>query len=120
MALEPNGMDEMDELNEDLDLSSDFMTLLDDEGNEHMFEVLDAIETDSGRYLAMVPHFDNPAEQLENDNELVIMKVLTDEEGEYLEMIESEEEFNSVSVIFTERLGEEYDIEYPDDAEEEE
>lgn len=102
---------------ENLDFSADLMTLVDDEGNEHAFEVLDAIETDNGRYLALVPYFEDAQESLENDTELVIMKVLTDDEGEYLEMIEDEEEFNAVSDIFTERLDADYDILYPEDEE---
>lgn len=106
--------DERDEM----DVSSDFMTLVDEEGNEHMFDVLDAIETDDGRYLALLPYYEEPQQQLENDDELVIMKVFTDEEGEYLEAIEEEAEFNAVSAIFTERLGEEYDILYPEEDEE--
>lgn len=103
--------DERDEM----DISSDFMTLVDDEGNEHMFDVLDAIETDDGRYLAMIPRYEDPQQQLESDDELVIMKVFTDEEGEYLEAIEEEAEFNAVSAIFTERLQEDYDILYPEE-----
>lgn len=106
--------DERDEM----DISSDFMTLVDEDGNEHMFDVLDAIETDEGRYLALLPYYEDPQQQLESDDELVIMKVFTDEEGEYLEAIEEEAEFNAVSAIFTERLGEEYDILYPDEDEE--
>jgi uncharacterized protein YrzB (UPF0473 family) len=105
---------------EDMDLSTDFMTLLDDEGQEHMFEVLDAIETETGRYLAMIPHFEDAEEMLENDTELVIMKVLTDDEGEYLEALEDEMEFNAISAVFTERLGEDYDIQYPDEETEDE
>lgn len=111
---------EGEECGEDMDESSDFMTLVDEDGVEHLFEVLDAIETESGRYLAMVPHFEDPAQMLENDTELVIMKVFADEEGEYLEIIEDEGEFNAVSAIFTERLGEDYDILYPDDDADEE
>ncbi len=102
---------------EEMDLSTDFMTLVDDDGNEHMFEVLDAIETETGRYLALVPHYEDAQAALENDTELVIMKVLTDDEGEYLETIEEEAEFNAVSAIFTERLEEDYDILYPEDEE---
>jgi len=102
---------------EEMDLSTDFMTLVDDDGNEHMFEVLDAIETETGRYLALVPHYEDAQTALENDTELVIMKVFTDDEGEYLETIEDVAEFNAVSSIFTERLDEDYDIVYPEDEE---
>lgn len=103
--------------NEEMDLSTDFMTLVDDDGNEHMFEVLDAIETETGRYLALVPHYEDAQTALENDTELIIMKVFTDDEGEYLEAIEEEAEFNAISAIFTERLDEDYDIVYPEDEE---
>ena len=34
---------------------NDLVSVLDDEGNEHQFEVLDAIETDDGRYVALLP-----------------------------------------------------------------
>lgn len=108
-----------EDMNDDVDISTDFMTLVDDEGQEHMFEVLDAIETETGRYLAMIPHFEQAQDMLESDTELVIMKVLSDEEGEYLEAIDNEPEFNTISAIFTDRLDEEYDIEYEDDGEQE-
>lgn len=108
-----------EDMNDDVDISTDFMTLVDDEGQEHMFEVLDAIETETGRYLAMIPHFEQAQDMLESDTELVIMKVLSDEEGEYLEAIDNEAEFNTISAIFTDRLDEEYDIEYEDDGEQE-
>lgn len=115
MADDEKGLDPGEEL--DGDLSTDFMTLVDEDGEEHIFEVLDAAETETGRYLAMVPHFEEPSEMLEHDAELVIMKAFSDEEGEFLEVIEDEGEFNAVSAIFTERLGDEYDILYPDDEE---
>lgn len=90
--------------------SPDLMTLVDEEGKEHSFEVLDAIETDDGRYLAMVAHFENPKDILDDEDELIIMKVLDDDDGEYLESIESEEEFNTVSALFTERLSDDFDF----------
>ncbi len=103
-----------------MDFSPDLMTLVDEDGKEHMFEVLDAIETDDGRYLAMVPHYDEVEELLESDAELVIMKVLCDDEGEYLEAIDNEKEFSSISAIFTERLEDEFDIEAIEDIENDE
>ena len=102
---------------DEMDFSPDLMTLVDEDGKEHMFEVLDAIETDDGRYLAMVLHYDEVEELLESDAELVIMKVLCDDEGEYLEAIDNEKEFSSISAIFTERLEDEFDIEAIEDIE---
>ena len=51
------------------------VSVLDDEGNEHQFEVLDAIETDTGRYVALIPVYDNPADLINDDGELVILTV---------------------------------------------
>ncbi len=48
----------MAEMNKDY--NPDIITLADDEGKEYSFEVLDAIETDDGRYLALLPTFSDP------------------------------------------------------------
>ena len=48
------------------------------------------------------------------------MKVLCDDEGEYLEAIDNEKEFSSISAIFTERLEDEFDIEAIEDIENDE
>ncbi len=45
-----------------------------------IFEELDRIETDQGRYVAMLPTFDSEEEMLESDSELIILKVF--EEGD--------------------------------------
>ena len=47
----------------------------DDNGKEYSFEVLDAIETDDGRYLAMIPYFSDPKAKLDDSGELVVLKV---------------------------------------------
>ena len=53
----------------------DLITLIDEEGKEYNFEVLDAIETDTARYLALLPEYDDLQEMLNNPGELVIVKV---------------------------------------------
>ena len=42
----------MDEIKNKDEYDPDIVTLSDDDGKEYTFEVLDAIETDTGRYLA--------------------------------------------------------------------
>ena len=56
----------------------DLISLTDDEGKEYHFEVLDAIETDTSRYLALLPQYSDPQAMLDDSGELVIVKV---EEG---------------------------------------
>ena len=72
----------------DNEFGNDILTLEDDDGVEHTFEVLDAI--DSG--------------------ELVILKVVTVDGQEFLETIEDEDEMDEIADIFMERLEEDYDV----------
>ena len=87
----------------------DLVSVIDDEGNQHQFEVLDAIETDEGRYVALVPVLD-PEEAVEDDGELIILEV-ADENGEDLLVpIEDDDVFDEIAAIFEERLSEYYEI----------
>ena len=94
----------------------DIVTVVDDDGVEHEFEVLDRIETDDDkRYIAMIPVFDDEQALLEDDGELIILRV-TEENGDtILEPIEDEDEFNEIGRIFEDRLSEMFDF---DDEEE--
>lgn len=94
----------------EFDYTPDLVTLNDDEGNEYQFEILDAIETDEGRYLAMLPYHTDPQEKLEEDGDLVVVKVEEDESGEYLMDIEDDDEYETVSEAFIERLRDYYEI----------
>lgn len=96
----------------DSDFGNDILTLVDDEGVEHEFEVVDTLETDDNQqYMALVPVFNEAKESLEDDGELVILKVVQEDDDEFLEPIEDEEEFDRISAIFVQRLEEYYDFE---------
>ena len=71
----------MDNIKNKDDYNPDIVTLSDDDGKEYTFEVLDAIETDTGRYLAMLPIYDDPQKILDDSGELVIVKVGEEEEN---------------------------------------
>ena len=88
----------------------DIVSVIDEDGKEHIFEELDRIETDSGKYVALLPLPENPDSITEDDNELIILKV-EDNNGEiYLSPIEDDNEFNEVGQIFEERLAEMFDF----------
>lgn len=89
----------------------DLVTVLDEEGQEHQFEMLDAIETDDGRYVALLPVYENPADELNDDGELVILEVVEEDGEEILSPIEDDDVFDEIAEIFEERLSEIYDIE---------
>ncbi len=93
------------------DYNPDIISLTDEDGTNFTFEVIDAIETDEGRYLALTPVFDDPNEMLDNDGELVIVKELEEEGEPYYEEIEDDEEYESVAELFIDRLKDVFEIE---------
>ncbi len=90
---------------------ADLVTVADEDGKEHQFEIIDAIETDNGRYVALLPVYDDPAETLNDDGELIILQVTEEDDGEMLVPIEDDELFDEIADIFEERLSDLYEIE---------
>ena len=97
-------------MDKEQEYNPDLITVQDDEGNEHIFEELDRIETDQGRYVAMLPTFDSEEEMLESDSELIILKVFVEGDETYLAAIEDDVEFDEVADIFEERLQDIFEI----------
>ena len=89
----------------------DIVTVEDENGKEHTFEIADAIETDEARYVALIPVYDDPTEMLSGDGELIILEVIEENGNEILAPIEDEETFDEIAEIFEERLDELYEIE---------
>ncbi|HIZ48264.1 MAG TPA: DUF1292 domain-containing protein [Candidatus Gemmiger excrementavium] len=87
----------------------DLLTLEDEDGQEVTFEVIDATEVNGTRYLAVIPYQEDPA-SLEEDAELILMRIGTDEEGEYMDIVDDDEELLTVGKVFEERLRAMYDI----------
>lgn len=88
----------------------DLLTLEDESGQEHDFEVLDATEVNGNRYLAMVPYSEDAAEALEQDAEMIIMRVGEEDGEEVLDIVDDDEELQMVVQVFLHRLEEVYDI----------
>ena len=89
----------------------DIITLSEDEGHEFSFEVLDAEETDQGRYLALLPVYEKPEDMVEDSGELVVLKVFEENGEEYYEEIEDDDEYDTVADIFVDRLQDAFEIE---------
>ena len=92
------------------DYNPDLITLSDDNGKEYTFEVLDAIETDTGRYLAMLPTYEDPKKMLEDSGELVIVKVGEEDGEEYYYEIEDDDEYETIADAFVDRLEDFFEI----------
>lgn len=99
----------------DKEYNPDIVSVVDEEGKEHVFEELDRIETEKGKYVALLPIFDDPQEQLDDSGEVIILKV-SEEDGEtYLSAIEDEDEFNEVGNLFEERLEDLFEFDEEDE-----
>lgn len=96
----------------------DIVTVIDEEGLEHEFEVLDAIETEDGRFVALLPVYDNPSDTLNDDGELLILAVQEEDGEEMLVTIDDDQLFDQIADIFEERLSELYKIEEIEQTEE--
>ncbi|MBE6689908.1 MAG: DUF1292 domain-containing protein [Ruminococcaceae bacterium] len=83
--------------------------LMDEEGVEHKFEVIDSCEYKGATYYAMIPALETEMDQ--EFCEYVILKEVVDQNGEVtLDSIDdNEEEFNAVANIFEDRFDEEID-----------
>lgn len=95
----------------------DIVSIVDEEGKEHIFEEIDRIETDSGRYVALLPLPESPDQIVEDDDELIILKVEEQNGETFLCPIEDDAEFEEVGSAFEERLSEMFEF---DDGEAEE
>lgn len=88
------------------EFNPDLVSVVDENGVEHIFEELDRIETDTAKYVALLPVYDEAEEILDDDGELIILKVCEEDGETYLEPIEDDNEFNEIGQIFEERLSE--------------
>ena len=100
-----------DELSPEMleEAAPDLLTLEDEDGKEVTFEVIDATEVNGTRYLAVIPYQEDP-ESLQEDAELILMRIGTDDEGEYMDIVDDDEEPITVGKVFEERLRAMYDI----------
>ena len=104
-----------DELSPEMleEATPDLLTLEDEDGKEVTFEVIDATEVNGTRYLAVIPYQEDP-ESLQEDAELILMRIGTDDEGEYMDIVDDDEELITVGKVFEERLRAMYDIDDAD------
>lgn len=91
----------------------DLLSVTDEDGNEIVFELLERYETDEDIYVAITEYHDTAEEIVEADYEVIILKVVNDENGdEYLEEIQDEIEYEQVSDILMSMVEKKYDVEY--------
>ena len=87
----------------------ELLTLEDGDGNEITFEIIASLEHEGERYVGVVEYIDDP-EKLTGEEQLVILHVGTDEEGDYYDVVEDDEELYQVGEKIQKLLEDEYDI----------
>ena len=91
----------------------DIISVNDEDGNEILFELLERYETEDDVYVAITEYRDDDEDIVEADFEVIILKVVTDDNGdEYLEEIQDEMEYEQVSDILMSKVEEKIDLEY--------
>ena len=93
-------------MTDDMDLlESENIILVDEDGDEHTFSILDVIEVDGSEYAILQPADD---EDDDEEPEAVILKIENDENGEeVLSYIEDDDEWEKVADAWQDAMEEE-------------
>ena len=92
----------------DHEYEADLLTLLDDEGQEHEFEIIDELENDDGHFLALVPTQQEADELVSDAETYYIFEVIEEDGEEQLQEVEDDELLDKLAAIFEERFNEAY------------
>lgn len=86
------------------DVNQNMLSLLDEEGNEVLFEVLDMIEYKEENYVILLPEGE--------EVDVVILKVTAiDDTQDQFSPVESEEDVVAIFELFKERCKDDFDFE---------
>ena len=87
------------------DFGADLLTLVDEDGQEHEFEILDEIENEEGHFFALLPTFDDPQEEVESEATYYIFQTIEEDGEEILAEVEDEELLDRLAAEFGERFA---------------
>lgn len=90
----------------DHEYEADLLTLIDDEGQEHEFEIIDELETDEGHFMALVPTQQDPDDLSTDAETYYIFEVVEIDGEEQLQEVESDELVDQLAEIFEARFNE--------------
>lgn len=86
-------------------LPADIVTLVDDEGVEREFEVLDFIENSQGRFYALMPNFELTDGTLSSEETYFIFEIIEENGEEQLVEVDDDVLLDNLSKEFERRLG---------------
>lgn len=100
------------------DYEADLITLLDDDGKEHEFEIIDEIEDDEGHYIALVPTMQDPDNLSVEPDTYYIFEIVEEDGEEQLMEVEDDETLDRLAEIFESRFEESFYEEEEEEGEE--
>ena len=87
---------------------ADLITLIDDEGQEHEFEIIDELENDYGHFMALVPTQQDPDDMATDAETYYILEVIEEDGEEQLQEVEDDALLDKLADIFETRFNEAY------------
>ena len=97
------------------EFGADLITLIDDEGEEHEFEILDVIDNDEGCFYALLPTFDDPQDEVGSEGTYYIFEAIEEDGEQQLAEVEDEELLDRLAEIFEKHFEELYEEEDPEE-----
>ena len=85
---------------------ADLITLIDDEGQAHEFEIIDELENDDGHFMALVPTQQDPEDMATDAETYYIFEVIEEDGEEQLQEVEDDELLDKLAEIFETRFNE--------------
>jgi len=105
-------MSDMEKDMQNEEYEADLVSLVDEDGNEYDFEVLDEIDYKDGHYYALAPQFDLPDQDIESGSTYMIFEAVEDEDGQpQLAEIDDEDLLDELAEIFENNFDEAYKVE---------
>lgn len=96
------------------EFEADLLTLIDDEGVEHEFEIIDELENDDGHFMALVPTVQDAEDPSADAETYYIFEVVEIDGEEQLQEIDDDDLLNQIADIFENRFNDAF---YGDDEE---
>lgn len=84
----------------------DLLTLVDDEGKEQEFEIIDELENDDGHFMALVPTQQDAEDVSAEADTYYIFEVVTEDGEEQIQEVEDDALSDKLANIFESRFSE--------------
>ncbi len=94
---------------QDEEMDLDLMTVVDEDGTQITFEIIDNFEHNGTTYLAAVEYVEDE-DDLDENTQLMLFKIVEDEDGEGLDIVDDDEELLSVGKILEQRIADDFEI----------